>query len=110
MYDDIAQKEENPRPGIIINSPYGDDVYKGVPTDYTAENVIVNFFSVILGNKTALTGGSGKIVDSGPNDHIFIFYSDHGGPGVLDMDKSWIALGSAVDGRISRAYYDGIGF
>ncbi|CAL5339026.1 unnamed protein product [Camellia sinensis] len=107
MYDDIAQKEENPRPGIIINSPYSDDVYKGVPTDYTAENVIVNFFSVILGNKTALTGGSGKIVDSGPNDHIFIFYSDHGGPGVLDMDKSWIALGSTVDGRISRAYYDG---
>jgi len=32
MYDDIAQKEENPRPGIIINSPYGDDVYKGVLT------------------------------------------------------------------------------
>ncbi|XP_028087524.1 vacuolar-processing enzyme-like isoform X4 [Camellia sinensis] len=83
MYDDIAQKEENPRPGIIINSPYGDDVYKEVPRDYTAENVIVNFFSVIHGNKTALTGGSGKIVDSGPNDHIFIFYSDHGGPGVL---------------------------
>ncbi|XP_028087523.1 vacuolar-processing enzyme-like isoform X3 [Camellia sinensis] len=110
MYDDIAQKEENPRPGIIINSPYGDDVYKEVPRDYTAENVIVNFFSVIHGNKTALTGGSGKIVDSGPNDHIFIFYSDHGGPGVLDMDKSWIALDSTVDGRISWAYYDGIGF
>jgi len=42
-----------------------------------------NFVAVILGNKTALTGGSGKVVDSGPNDHIFIFYSDHGGPGVL---------------------------
>jgi hypothetical protein len=30
-----------------------------------------------------VTGGSGKVVDSGPNDHIFVFYSDHGGPGVL---------------------------
>lgn len=38
---------------------------------------------MILGNKTATKGGSGKVVDSGPNDHIFIFYSDHGGPGVL---------------------------
>ncbi|XP_028062446.1 vacuolar-processing enzyme alpha-isozyme-like isoform X2 [Camellia sinensis] len=85
MYDDIAQNEENPRPGIIINSSHGDDVYKGVPK-----------------------GGSGKIEDSGPNDHIFIFYSDHGGPGVLDMDKSWIVLGSTVDGSISRAYYDGV--
>lgn len=31
MYDDIANNEENPRPGIIINSPDGDDVYHGVP-------------------------------------------------------------------------------
>lgn len=31
MYDDIANDEENPRPGVIINSPHGSDVYKGVP-------------------------------------------------------------------------------
>lgn len=31
MYDDIAYNEENPRPGVIINSPHGSDVYKGVP-------------------------------------------------------------------------------
>ncbi|KAB2019821.1 hypothetical protein E1A91_D07G024500v1 [Gossypium mustelinum] len=86
MYDDIAYNEENPRPGIIINNPHGDDVYKGVPKDYTGENVTVNnFFAAILGNKSALTGGSGKVVNSGPNDHIFIYYSDHGGPGVLGM-------------------------
>lgn len=89
MYDDIAFNEENPRPGVIINNPHGEDVYKGVPKDYTGEDVSVgNFFAVILGNKTALTGGSGKVVDSGPNDHIFIFYSDHGGPGVLGMPTS----------------------
>ncbi|GMY28836.1 vacuolar-processing enzyme-like [Fagus crenata] len=86
MYDDIAFNRENPRPGVIINSPQGNDVYKGVPKDYTGENVTVNnFFAVILGNTTALTGGSGKVVNSGPNDHIFIYYTDHGGPGVLGM-------------------------
>ncbi|XP_020099008.1 vacuolar-processing enzyme-like [Ananas comosus] len=86
MYDDIAYNEENPRPGVIINHPQGGDVYAGVPKDYVGEDVTVNnFFAVLLGNKTALTGGSGKVVDSGPNDHIFIFYSDHGGPGVLGM-------------------------
>lgn len=31
MYDDIAFNKENPRPGVIINSPHGDDVYQGVP-------------------------------------------------------------------------------
>ncbi|XP_058068390.1 vacuolar-processing enzyme-like [Magnolia sinica] len=86
MYDDIAYNEENPRPGTIINHPHGGDVYAGVPKDYVGEDVTVgNFFAVLLGNKTSLTGGSGKVVDSGPNDHIFIFYSDHGGPGVLGM-------------------------
>ena len=52
--------------------------------DYVGEQVNVdNFFAVLLGNKTALTGGSGKVVDSGPDDHIFVYYSDHGGPGIL---------------------------
>ncbi|KAG9455581.1 hypothetical protein H6P81_000089 [Aristolochia fimbriata] len=86
MYDDIAYNPENPRPGIIINHPQGGDVYAGVPKDYVGDEITVNnFIAVLLGNKTALTGGSGKVVDSGPNDHIFVFYSDHGGPGVLGM-------------------------
>ncbi|XP_021736422.1 vacuolar-processing enzyme-like isoform X2 [Chenopodium quinoa] len=86
MYDDIAYQEENPRPGVIINNPHGSDVYAGVPKDYTGEHVTVNnFLAALLGNKEAITGGSGKVVDSGPNDHIFMYYSDHGGAGVLGM-------------------------
>ncbi|CAK8568418.1 unnamed protein product [Lathyrus sativus] len=89
MYDDVAYDEENPHPGVIINSPNGENVYKGVPKDYTGEDVTVgNFFAALLGNKSALSGGSGKVVDSGPNDHIFVYYSDHGGPGVLGMPTS----------------------
>ncbi|WCJ26002.1 Vacuolar-processing enzyme [Euphorbia peplus] len=86
MYDDIANNELNPRPGVIINSPVGDDVYAGVPKDYTGEHVTAkNLYAVLLGNKTLLTGGSGKVVKSKPNDRIFLYYSDHGGPGVLGM-------------------------
>jgi glycosylphosphatidylinositol transamidase (GPIT) subunit GPI8 len=52
--------------------------------DYTGADVHAdNFYAALLGNKSALTGGSGKVVDSGPNDHIFVYYTDHGGPGVL---------------------------
>ncbi|KAE9599954.1 hypothetical protein Lal_00045772 [Lupinus albus] len=84
MFDDIAYNEENPRPGVIINKPDGDDVYAGVPKDYTGSDVTAhNFYAALLGNKSALTGGSGKVVNSGPNDHIFIYYTDHGGPGIL---------------------------
>lgn len=86
MYDDIAKNILNPRPGVIINHPKGENVYAGVPKDYTGDQVTTeNFFAVLLGNKTAVTGGSRKVIDSKPKDHIFIYYSDHGGPGVLGM-------------------------
>ncbi|GFP88089.1 vacuolar-processing enzyme [Phtheirospermum japonicum] len=86
MSDDIANNPENPRPGVIINSPRGEDVYEGVPKDYVGDQVTAeNFYAVLLGNKSAVTGGSGKVVDSGPNDHIFVYYTDHGGPGILGM-------------------------
>ncbi|KAL8166511.1 hypothetical protein V2J09_008010 [Rumex salicifolius] len=86
MYDDIANNTENPRKGTIINSPTGSDVYKGVPKDYTGDAVTAsNLLAVILGDKKSVKGGNGKVVASGPNDHIFIYYSDHGSPGVLSM-------------------------
>ncbi|PQQ21142.1 vacuolar-processing enzyme [Prunus yedoensis var. nudiflora] len=86
MYDDIAHDPENPRQGVIINKPKGHDVYKGVPKDYTGADVnSKNFYAVILGNKRNLTGGSGKVLKSGPNDHVFIYYADHGSAGLLGM-------------------------
>ncbi|KAF8724823.1 hypothetical protein HU200_020761 [Digitaria exilis] len=88
MYDDIASNPENPRPGVIINHPSGGDVYAGVPKDYTGKDVKVNnFLAALLGNKSAITGGggSGKVIASGADDHVFVYYSDHGGPGVLGM-------------------------
>ncbi|CAL2259500.1 unnamed protein product [Prunus armeniaca] len=86
MYDDIANHEMNPRPGVVINHPQGQDVYAGVPKDYTGKQVTTaNLYAVLLGDKKAVKGGSGKVVDSKPNDRIFLYYSDHGGPGVLGM-------------------------
>ncbi|WOL10090.1 legumain [Canna indica] len=86
MHDDIAYNPLNPRQGIIINHPQGQDVYAGVPWDYTGKHVTTrNLYAVLLGNKTAVEGGSGKVIDSKSDDRIFIYYSDHGGPGVLGM-------------------------
>uniref|UniRef100_A0A175YME9 Legumain prodomain domain-containing protein n=1 Tax=Daucus carota subsp. sativus TaxID=79200 RepID=A0A175YME9_DAUCS len=79
MYDDIAYNEYNPRKGVIINSPHGEDVYAGVP------KVLTHLRSLSISDTPSVPGGSGKVVDSGPNDRIFIFYTDHGGPGILGM-------------------------
>lgn len=52
--------------------------------DYTGDDVNAdNLYAVILGNKSTLSGGSGKVLRSGPNDHIFIYYTDHGAAGLL---------------------------
>ncbi|GAB2223032.1 hypothetical protein Droror1_Dr00017167 [Drosera rotundifolia] len=86
MYDDIANNPENPHKGVIINRPGGPNVYPGVPKDYTGNAVTgANFLAVILGDEKAVKGGSGKVVKSGPNDHIFIYYTDHGASGLIAM-------------------------
>ncbi|XP_053290148.1 legumain [Pleuronectes platessa] len=84
MYDDLAKNEENPTPGIVINRPNGTDVYKGVPKDYTGDDVTPeNFLAVLKGDSSKAKGGSGKVLKSGPNDHVFVYFTDHGGPGIL---------------------------
>nr|GEU75596.1 RNA-directed DNA polymerase, eukaryota [Tanacetum cinerariifolium] len=73
---------------LLLPTPMTDSCLKRdcCDTDYTREDVTVeNFFAVLLGNKIAVNGGSGKVMNSEPNDNIFVYYSDHGGPGVLGM-------------------------
>jgi len=85
MYDDIAYNEENPTKGIIINQPNGSDVYGGVLKDYTGESVnSTNFLKVLTGDAEGMRGiGSGRVIKSGPNDHVFVNFVDHGAPGLL---------------------------
>ncbi|CAL5191778.1 unnamed protein product [Lathyrus oleraceus] len=94
MYDDIALHPDNPRRGVIINHPNGSDVYHGVPKDYIRdEGNAVNFFAVLSGNKSAVKGGSGKVLASGPNDTIFIYYADHGSTGYVSLPAEGVLSG-----------------
>lgn len=85
MYDDIAYNEENPTKGKIINQPDGSDVYDGVLKDYTGQFVnSTNFLKVLTGDATGMRGiGSGRVIKSGPKDHVFVNFVDHGAPGLL---------------------------
>lgn len=98
MYDDIAYAKENPTPGKIINHPNGTDVYKGVPKDYVCSTVRPDIFLKVNGKGCmhllessqdifkcqVLKGekieniGSGKTLASGPNDNVFVYFTDHG--------------------------------
>uniref|UniRef100_A0A8D0GPE7 Legumain n=1 Tax=Sphenodon punctatus TaxID=8508 RepID=A0A8D0GPE7_SPHPU len=43
-----------------------------------------NFLAVLRGDAEAMKGiGSGKVLQSGPKDHVFVYFTDHGAPGLL---------------------------
>lgn len=81
-YDDIAQSSSNPFPGHVYNKPDGPDVYIGSDKiDYRGDDVNVDkFYAVLTGNSSA---AGGKVLNSTENDNVFIFFDDHGGPGII---------------------------
>jgi len=85
MYDDVANSRNNPVPGTLINHPNGQDVYHGVVKDYVKADVTPeNFLKILYGDAAGMKGiGSGKVINSGPNDHVFVNFADHGGPGII---------------------------
>ena len=72
----------NPFPGHIFNVPDGPDVYIGTDNiDYKGDNVTAaNFFAVLKGDSA--TAGA-RVLQSGPDDNVFVFFDGHGSKGVL---------------------------
>merc|ERR1712047_121004 len=100
MYDDIAYNKENPTPGKIINHPNGTDVYHGVPKDYVCGSVRPDIFlQVLKGEKIDGAFGTGKTLNSGPKDNIFVYFADHGAKGLVAFGQDVLkatALNQAI--------------
>jgi len=85
-YDDIATNVQNPYKGQIFNKPTaagtpGVDVYAGCIKNYTGNTVsAATFLAVITGD---MATAQGPVLQSGPNDHVFINFVDHGGTGII---------------------------
>jgi len=90
LYDDIAFAAQNPTPGVLINRLQGPNVYKNIQKDYTGDSITPeNFIAVLSGNASAVRlsagtpKGKAKVLHSGPNDRVFVYFSDHGGTGLV---------------------------
>ncbi|CAG2100673.1 unnamed protein product [Medioppia subpectinata] len=80
-YDDIANNSKNPNPGVVITEKGGENWYHDIPKDYVGAAVNpTNFLKVISGDQELHAKGR-KVVNSGPTDHVFLYFGDHGGPG-----------------------------
>jgi len=89
-YDDIANNKQNKYPGKVFNNPDHKDVYHGVPKDYTGDDVTpTNFLKVLLGDKDLESSGK-KVLNSGPNDNVFVFFDDHGAVDLVAFPKTYL--------------------
>lgn len=69
------------------------DVYEGVKIDYKGHNVTKsNFLAILEGNKTGVTGGNGRVIESTSEDHIFVYFSDHGGYGLIGFPFETVSI------------------
>ncbi|KER18937.1 hypothetical protein T265_15739, partial [Opisthorchis viverrini] len=69
----------NPFKGKVFHEYQHEDVYKGVVIDYRGEDITrFNFMKVLRGDDK-LEANKKKVLRSGPNDNVFIFFSGHGG-------------------------------
>jgi len=90
-YDDIANSQENPFPGKVFNKPNGEDVYAGCHIDYTGDSVTPeNFLNVLKGDKSAISGGNGRVLETNENSKVFVFFTDHGAPGLIAFPSEYL--------------------
>ncbi len=103
-YDDIAHDSRNPFPGKLFNKPTaagvpGKDVYAGCKISYKGKDVnAANFLKVLKGD----TSAPGPVLKSTAQDHVFVYYTDHGGVGILGV-PSGVAGGYIHAADINKA-------
>jgi legumain len=90
VYDDIANNPSNPYKGQVFNKPTaagtpGRDIWAGCQKDYTGSSVTAKaFLNVLTGNAQGNLGvGNGKVLNSTKDDNVFIYFTDHGGVGII---------------------------
>ena len=63
-------------------------VYHGVPKDCIGECVTsINFLRILNGDAPVSGNYSGKVLRSGPNDNVLIYFNGHGNDKVLQFPK-----------------------
>jgi legumain len=108
QYDDIAKDPQNPFPGQVFNKPTpagtpGVDVYAGCKKDYTGAAVTPEMFVAVLTGDASKTGGR-PVLKSGASDRVFIFFTDHGGTGIIAFPDGSLMSSTTLIGAINQMY------
>ncbi|KER21600.1 hypothetical protein T265_10115 [Opisthorchis viverrini] len=77
-YDDIANNPKNPFKGKVFHDYEHKDVYEGVIIDYRGKDVKPYIFTKVMTGDKRLEEEGKKVLKSGPDDNLFIYFSGHG--------------------------------
>ncbi|KER20203.1 hypothetical protein T265_11189 [Opisthorchis viverrini] len=99
-YDDVANNPKNPFKGKVFHDYEHRDVYNGVVIDYRGKDVTRdNLVNVLKGDKK-LEANKKKVLKTGPDDNVFIFYSGHGATFHIAFQEEYVSLVN-FDGRLA---------
>jgi len=108
MFNDVVNSSDNPLPGQLFNEPDGGDVYGDIVVDYSAENVTAEtFLNVIQGIHNGSTL-NGRVLRSGSDDNVFLYYSDHGAAGLVAMPTGAPLYATDLNAALQRMHSDGM--
>lgn len=111
-YDDIRHNRSNPFYGKMYNQPDGDDVAVDLKIDYSGRaNNPENFIAVLTGDSET-TGGL-PVLESDSNSKVFVYFADHGAPGLIAFPNSYLyadTLNSAIETMTEKKMFDQLVF
>jgi legumain len=108
QYDDIAKDPSNPFKGQIFNKPTaagtpGVDVYQNCKKDYTGAAVTPEMFVAVMTGDDSKTGGR-PVLKSTSADRVFIFFTDHGGTGIIAFPDGSLMSSTTLISAIKTMY------
>jgi len=108
QYDDIANDPQNPFKGQVFNKPTaagtpGVDVYAGCKKDYTGAAVTPDMFVAVMTGDASKTGGR-PVLKSTAQDRVFIFFTDHGGTGIIAFPDGSLMSSTTLISAIKQMY------
>ncbi|TPP57638.1 Legumain like [Fasciola gigantica] len=113
MYDDIADNEKNPYPGKVFHDYNHKDVYEGVKVDYSGLDISADTFVEVLTGQQELKDQGNRVLESGPDDNVFIYFTDHGARRLLLFPYDaldWEYLHETLSNMTAKKMYNKILF
>ena len=88
MEDDLANNPSNPEKGVLYSRMDGVNVYKNVKVDYHISDMqATDLRDILAGQKSQRLQ---QVIESDADDNVFVFWSGHGAPGMLNFGRSVI--------------------